>query len=287
MHVFIGCFLLVIIGVVIRTIWGCLAKRHFTTTLLSPGMVFQVQDRVYQIPSSMSVQGDAYLLKENVLRDLRELFRRSAAFLNSCSLDWWISGGTLLGAVRNGAIPLPFDDDLDVHMNFSDKERVLEALKARGAAFSIELSPMTCLGKVRLTSVLRLVLPKTQFPVMDIFFTKMVGSSMIGKVDSWGRGNVVINRKEQWPLSDVFPLTRNCRIDGLLVNLPANPESVLKRQFGRDCLTKIVARRLNMSHHLPMKALQFFFGYEEETSNILMEFILWCTDVVTYTLCPS
>ena len=41
------------------------------------------------------------------------------------NIDYWLDGGSFLGAIRHKGI-IPWDDDLDIGMMYSDKKRLLE-----------------------------------------------------------------------------------------------------------------------------------------------------------------
>ena len=59
------------------------------------------------------------LLFYQSLKDLHEIFE-------TANLNYWLEGGTLLGALRHGGI-IPWDDDVDVTMHMKDKA-IFEAL---------------------------------------------------------------------------------------------------------------------------------------------------------------
>eukprot|EP00931_Biecheleriopsis_adriatica_P006266 TRINITY_DN107692_c0_g1_i1.p1 TRINITY_DN107692_c0_g1~~TRINITY_DN107692_c0_g1_i1.p1 ORF type:complete len:336 (+),score=51.67 TRINITY_DN107692_c0_g1_i1:126-1010(+) len=54
--------------------------------------------------------------------------------LQEASVPYWITGGTLLGAMRHGGF-IPHDDDIDLEVRASDWPRAMEALGAVGRSF--------------------------------------------------------------------------------------------------------------------------------------------------------
>ena len=246
--------LFLVILVVTAAVWNMLAFRNFKQTVLRPGGEYVVRDRVYVIPPEMEIRGQAYILKDAVIENLRELYTRVTRFLDYHEICWWVSGGTLLGGIRNQMIPSLFDDDIDLHMHWHEKER-LEGVLRDARQFSIESIDLDGYGLTRTTSAIRFKLTGVEFPVLDMFFTACWGEQL-SKLDGWVP-SLVPNARETWPLACVFPLQR-VLIDQLVVVLPRDPVRVLQQQYGAECLRVIIPRPVCAAHMLPQQIMFYF-----------------------------
>lgn len=65
---------------------------------------------------------DGSPLRDLQLRQL-EILRRVDALCRRHNIDYWLEGGTLLGAVRHGGF-IPWDDDLDIEVRYEDFHRL-------------------------------------------------------------------------------------------------------------------------------------------------------------------
>ncbi len=72
---------------------------------------------------------DGSLLRQHQLRML-EMLKYLDDLCKSNNISYWLSSGTLLGAVRHGGF-IPWDDDLDVEMLRPDYDRLIKILKSQ------------------------------------------------------------------------------------------------------------------------------------------------------------
>ena len=77
------------------------------------------------------VTSDSNFQANGVLRDVQlfylELMRFIDNVCNKYGIDYWITGGTLLGAVRHGGF-IPWDDDIDISLMREDYDKLIEVL---------------------------------------------------------------------------------------------------------------------------------------------------------------
>jgi lipopolysaccharide cholinephosphotransferase len=70
--------------------------------------------------------GDGTTLRAAQLR-LLDMLKAVDAILNKHGIDYWLEGGTLLGAVRHGGF-IPWDDDVDIAVMWHDYKRLKKIL---------------------------------------------------------------------------------------------------------------------------------------------------------------
>src|SRR5690554_4949476 len=73
------------------------------------------------------INGEGTTLRKAQLRVL-DIFIEVENILRNHNIDYWLIGGTLLGAVRHGGF-IPWDDDLDISIEYKDLKKVRKLLK--------------------------------------------------------------------------------------------------------------------------------------------------------------
>ena len=78
------------------------------------------------------------LLNQDQVYYIHRLFSQLSSILLESDISWWLTGGTLLGAVRCGGM-IAHDDDVDIMMPFSQKELFIELCESKLKFMRLEL----------------------------------------------------------------------------------------------------------------------------------------------------
>jgi hypothetical protein len=266
-----------VVLVVLIFVWVGVSRTHYTTRKLQPGEAYTLAQREYIMPN-VPVYGEAFLLKDEYVVTLRSLVENLTAILREQNIDAWLTGGSLLGAMRHGAIPMPHDDDADVgvdvkHLDYMYSDAFVQLCKQKGLKVIYLLyngarNADVHGSAVRVQSLDR-SLPFSHLATLDIFFWSKSGES-VDKLDGWfttktGERTLVRNKLEHFHVHDVFPLQKNVYVDGIIVNLPAKPRRVLEQQYSSRVWDAVIARSLFISHSSAYSFTQPFWTQQSAT----------------------
>jgi lipopolysaccharide cholinephosphotransferase len=159
---------------------------------------------------------------------LYQLMKDVHDVLEACHIDYWIEGGTLLGAVRHHGI-IPWDDDLDVQIRDEDRERFSKeaapVFKALG--YSVGNRPgKDCGFQVQMGPKHLHLLPHEVPPPADIYAAK---EKIPGEV-------CICTCSKGIKFTDLFPL-KKVPFGALHVWAPANPIPYLTALYGKNWAT--------------------------------------------------
>jgi hypothetical protein len=121
-------------------------------------------------------------------------------FLRKHKMEYWITGGTLLGAIRHGYM-IPWDDDADIGMMETDSNKLLllkDELKNEGLALVEQFFGY------KIYSIDGKEIPNKNFkyPFIDIFVSVLDNNMIVNKYE-YAR-NFWVNDKYKY--NDLFPL---------------------------------------------------------------------------------
>jgi len=163
-------------------------------------------------------------LMPNDVRDrLRALLRVVSQRLEQHKVRYWITGGTLLGAVRHQGF-IPWDDDVDICVDAADESRLLDALDFPE---KLEFSPIVGY-KVYDDDADASTLSKTTYGLfLDIFFMQQ---RVPGFYEQKRQSARDLWPREVWPHHCLFPLL-TYTFEGLEVQGPAQARQYLDTMY--------------------------------------------------------
>ena len=157
-------------------------------------------------------------------KSLINLFKNFIKILSDLKLEYYISDGTLLGAIRHENI-IPWDDDIDVRMSRDDINKLRNNIKKiNDMGFDLEYVDDIWRFKNRVPINTAKKLPE---PYIDIFEMKKIGSLNIYA----SLKNIIRWRYGYFWDSEIYPL-KNYKFGGLAVKGPNKYENYLKRSYG-------------------------------------------------------
>lgn len=242
-----------VVGMLVLLSWFVVSNdcTFDNTVQLMPGGTYQVGSTQYTVPNlphkvlgteqTPSLTRGIPKLPDADLVRLKELGVTAFQLLREAQVPFWVTGGTLFSAHVWHHF-MPFDDDIDVSVQWEDREYIwgpnfarlaqltgLEVMALRGSSLSLA---------TREGGGIRIRFRGEYTPMMDIFFTKKIDEEHYAKIDSWAGDTHNANKKEIWNADWLFPLHETA-VDGMVWPVPHQPEALLKKQYGDRCLEAI------------------------------------------------
>ncbi|GAB1600615.1 uncharacterized protein LOC115230955 [Argonauta hians] len=167
----------------------------------------------------------------NLMNHILHIFTETA---DKANLTYFLYGGSLLGSYRHHGI-IPWDDDIDIMMNSSQKEKIRSTFKKLSPLYEI-YSPWKKQWKFYYTKSNTLLEKPFRWPYLDIFFFTEDEEYIWDEIPEI-KSSFTIKK------SKVFPLSRR-PFNGLNLWCPCNPEAGL---LSYD-IDKCAASSYNHSH---------------------------------------
>jgi len=184
--------------------------------------------KFYKKEHEFQLEGEYPILKEQTGKKLIKLLEDLSKILDENEIPYWLTCGSILGAVRHGGL-IPWDDDIDINvpLEYIDKmkkviiENNMNYYKAGGGYKFFN---------------------KTSYPFIDIVVVNKEENVWnlcypLNKDNSCSYKTAKNYPQECFDDKDVFPLIK-IPFEHFQVNAPKNFKKLIFKMYGNDCLTK-------------------------------------------------
>ncbi|NQV14047.1 LicD family protein [bacterium] len=165
----------------------------------------------------------------------------SVAVMNEAGINFWIEGGTLLGALRDQKL-IPWDHDLDFGMIYKSEAQMKTLIRRLKRHFhvSVRTFPKTekiwQLGNYRVLKIFprKNLLPRKALCLdLFVYYEGRLPDTdeLVYKYVVWDRN--AFHRKE------FFDTTEDLTFYGATVPVPSNPEKFIEVKYGKDWRTPV------------------------------------------------
>ena len=268
--------------VVAGVAWVVVSYNTFPNKIM-PGEFYDLDDKTYQVPSlphmqynssqEPSMDREIPMLDKTMLRDLRSLMKDSFTVFREAGLDFWATGGTLISAMLWAPGLMPYDDDIDVAVDYAKRDytwspefatllakKGLETFFLRGASLNFA---------TREGAALRVRRKGTYVPTLDLFYVREREDGSWSKVNTWYGDNCTYSSVEVWPTKDwLFPL-REIDMGDFKMPIGNEPEKMLDAQYGPDWKRYIKSPNpMTRSHRFAFMLTNFFSAWRVGEVNV-------------------
>jgi len=202
-------------------------------TRAEPGTRYRVGPLEHELPVLRLPSPRPRLIRASVLAEMARLLRYADAVLTEQEIPFWISCGTLLGAIRHQGF-IPWDDDIDVQLELRDRTRLV-SLTARFKHDGFVL--LEAAGGYKLACDNR-----WRYPYIDLVMVERVGDVLKLCYPLTSDGRSTFAKAVQWPnecleVDDVFPLVR-VPFEFFTVPAPGHTLEAVRHMYGESSLNE-------------------------------------------------
>ena len=189
-------------------------------------------DEFKKIIPSVNYMGELKKTKPSVINQIYKILSILDKILTQNNIEYWIDGGTLLGAIRHKGI-IPWDDDGDLEIWDRDETKLLN-LKNVFANHGLVLMPVFYGFKVFFRGAQRIPNFKWKYPAIDIFVMKKGADYIDYKYERAQKAF----EKCRFKIDDLYPLERY-PFGSLMLSggSSKNIKNYLDRCYGADWAT--------------------------------------------------